>query len=54
MAKGIPAEIKFALAFGALFWDLRQADKHRRTCPRCVGRDYLTIALDVAHLVQAA
>jgi len=54
MAKGIPGEIKFALACGVLFWDLRQAERHQRTCPRCVGRDYLTIALDVVHLVQAA
>ncbi len=54
MAKGIPAEIKFALACSALFWDLWQADKHRQTCPRCVERDYLIIALDVAHLMQAA
>jgi hypothetical protein len=54
MAKGVPAEVKFALAFGALIWDLWQADKHRRTCPQCLGRDYLTIALDVGHLVQAS
>ena len=54
MAKGIPSEIKFALAFGALLWDLWQADRHRQTCPQCSGRDYLAIALDVAHLVQAA
>jgi hypothetical protein len=54
MAKGMPGEIKFALACGALLWDLWQADRHRQTCPRCAGRDYLAIALDVAHLVQAA
>jgi hypothetical protein len=54
MAKGIPTEIKLTLACCALVWDLRQADKHQRTCPRCVGRDYLEIALDVVHLVQAA
>lgn len=54
MAKGISSEIKLALACGALLWDLWQADKHQQTCPQCAGRDYLAIALDVAHLVQAA
>lgn len=54
MAKGVPKEFKFILACGALFWDLRQAGKHQRTCPRCAGRDFLEIALDVGHLVQFA
>ena len=51
MAKG---DAKFVLAFGALLWDLWQADKHKRTCPKCQGRDFLAIALDVAHLAQTA
>lgn len=38
----------------ALAWDLTQAAEHRRTCPKCVGGDYLSVALDVAHLAQAA
>ena len=54
MAKGVPKEVTFILACGGLLWDLWQADKHQRTCPRCAGRDYLEIALDVAHLVQTA
>ena len=54
MAKGVPKGIKFILACSALLWDLRQADKHQRTCPRCAGRDYLAIAMDVMHLVEAA
>ena len=37
-----------------LIWDLAQASEHQRTCPKCVGRDYLAIMLDVAHLAQAA
>lgn len=54
MAKRVPKEVKVLLACGALIWDLAQADKHRRTCPQCADRDMLTIALDVAHLLQAA
>jgi hypothetical protein len=54
MAKGVPNKVKFAIACGALLWDLWQADKHHRACSECAGRDYLEIALDVAHLVQAA
>ena len=54
MAKSMPNELKLLLAAGALLWDLLQAEKHRQNCPRCAGRDYLAIALDVAHLVQAA
>jgi hypothetical protein len=37
-----------------LVWDITEAQKHKRTCPQCVGRDYLAIALDVAHLAQAS
>jgi hypothetical protein len=54
VAKGVPKEVKFILACGALLWDLWQADKHQQACPQCAGRDYLAIALDVVHLVQAA
>jgi hypothetical protein len=54
MAKGMPKEATFVLACGALLWDLVQAAKHRQTCPRCQGRDFLTVALDVAHLAQVA
>ncbi len=54
MAKGMPKEVKLLLACGALIWDLWQADKHRRTCPKCMGHDYLEIALDVVHLIQSA
>jgi hypothetical protein len=54
MAKGVPKEAKFLLACAALLGDLWQADKHQRTCPQCVERDYVEIAFDVIHLVQAA
>ena len=52
MARNLPNEVKLVLACGALLWDLWQADKHKRTCAQCAGRDYLTVALDVVHLVQ--
>jgi hypothetical protein len=35
-----------------LIWDVAQAREHKHTCPKCMRRDYLTIALDVAHLAQ--
>lgn len=54
MSKRTTGELKFVLALGALAWDLWQADRHRRTCAQCAGRDYLQIALDVAHLAGAA
>ena len=53
-SKGIPKGAGLILALITLAWDLSQAAEHKRTCPKCMGRDYLTIALDVAHLVQAA
>jgi len=53
MAKRMPNNVKLALACVALLWDLYQAEKHQRTCPRCAGRDKLAIALDVVHLVRA-
>jgi hypothetical protein len=40
------------LGFVALALDLWQAAVHQRTCPKCMGRDYLQVALDVAHLAQ--
>jgi hypothetical protein len=52
MPKGVPKEVKFILACGALAWDLWQANKHQRTCPQCAGRDFLEIALDIGHLAQ--
>jgi len=54
MAKRVPKGAAFLLACVGLAWDLSQAARHRQTCPRCQGRDFLTIALDVAHLAQAA
>ncbi len=54
MAKGMPKEVPFILACAGLAWDLVQADKHKRTCPKCQGRDFLAIALDLAHLAQTA
>jgi hypothetical protein len=53
MAKGVPKEVTLLLGAVALLWDLWQANQHQRTCPQCAGRDYLAIALDVAHLAQA-
>lgn len=52
MAKTMPRELKIMLALAAVQWDLLQADQHRRTCPQCAGRDFLEIALDVAHLLK--
>jgi hypothetical protein len=46
------ASVGTILAVAGLILDLIQADKHQRTCPQCVGRDYLSIALDVAHLAR--
>jgi hypothetical protein len=51
-SKGSPGGIGMILAVVGLIWDLVQADKHQRTCPQCMARDYLSIALDVAHLAQ--
>jgi hypothetical protein len=51
-SKGSSGWITMILATAGLIWDLVQADKHRQTCPQCMGRDYLSIALDVAHLAQ--
>jgi hypothetical protein len=53
VGKGMPKQATLVLACCGLLWDLWQADRHQRTCPSCAGRDYLEIALDVAHLVQA-
>jgi hypothetical protein len=36
----------------ALVLDLSQAVEHRRTCPKCIPRDYLTVGLDVIHLAE--
>ena len=39
-----------SVAFAA---DLLKAYQHQQTCPKCLGRDYLAIALDIAHLWAA-
>ena len=38
----------------ALVFDLSKAIEHRQTCPKCIPRDYLTVALDVFHLAELA
>jgi len=38
-SKGIPKEAAIVLGVIGLIWDLAQAAKHQRTCPRCAGRD---------------
>ena len=45
-----PGGLAFLLSGIALIVDLLKASEHQKTCPRCLGRDYLEIALDVAHL----
>lgn len=51
MPRKIPPKI--ALAGVALIVDLVAAWKHKRRCPQCMSRDYLAIALDVAHLLES-
>ena len=53
MAKRTSASIQgilFLLGILGLVADLAKASENQQTCPRCLGRDYLKIALDVAHL----
>jgi hypothetical protein len=38
----------------ALVLDLSKAAEHRQTCPKCIPRDYVTVALDVFHLAELA
>lgn len=45
-------EASLGLAVVALFIDLTQAARHRRTCPTCRNRDFWAVALDVGHLLQ--
>jgi len=42
-----PLEI---LGGGLLLWHVDRAVKHQRNCPRCAGRDFVAITLDVPHL----
>jgi hypothetical protein len=46
--------LSFIGAIIALALDLSKAAEHRRTCPKCVQRDYVTVALDVFHLAEVA
>ncbi len=48
-----PGGLVFLLSGIALIADLVKARQHQQTCPRCLGRDYLDIALDIAHLWAA-
>jgi hypothetical protein len=52
MAKRTPKPGGLMVLLGgiALIADLVKARQHQQTCPKCLGRDYLEIALDVAHL----
>lgn len=54
MAKRTPKPniggLVFFLGVVALVLDLAQAREHQKTCPKCLGRDYVEIALDLAHL----
>lgn len=52
MAKKRPniGGLAFLLGLVALFADLAKARDHQQTCRQCLGRDYVDIALDVAHL----
>ena len=36
----------------ALVLDLSKAAEHRQTCPKCIPRDYVAVALDVFHLAE--
>lgn len=42
--------LTFVLGLVALALDLAKAREHQKTCRKCLGRDYLEIALDLAHL----
>jgi hypothetical protein len=54
MAKRKPTPgLALVLSGVALIADLMKARQHQQTCPQCMGRDYLAIALDVAHLWAA-
>jgi hypothetical protein len=53
MAKRTSANIQgilFLVGILGLVADLTKASEHQQACPKCLGRDYLKIALDVAHL----
>ena len=54
MKKSDIKALALLLALGGLLWDLATASEHQQTCPSCLGRDYLAIALDVAHLARFA
>jgi hypothetical protein len=53
-SRGFPKELQVGLALVALGWDVIQTIRHKQTCPSCVNRDYLQIAVDVAHLARYA
>jgi len=49
---GVSKEVLIFLGLITLVLDLAKAREHQQTCPKCLGRDYLDIALDVAHLAR--
>jgi hypothetical protein len=54
MSKSEWKALSFVGAMIALALDLSTAAEHRRTCPKCIPRDYVTVALDVFHLAELA
>lgn len=46
-------EVMLGLSVVALAMDLLQAARHRQTSPKCRTQDFLTVALDVGHLLEA-
>lgn len=54
MSKSDRRALAFVGAIVALVLDLSKAVEHRQTCPRCMSRDYVTVALDVFHLAGLA
>lgn len=54
MSKSDWKALSFVGAVIALAIDLSKAAEHRRTCPKCMPRDYVSVALDVFHLAELA
>jgi hypothetical protein len=46
-------EVMLGLSVVGLVMDLLQAARHKQTCPKCRTRDFLAVALDVGHLLEA-
>jgi len=54
MSKSDWKALSFIGAIIALALDLSKAAEHRQSCPKCIPRDYVTVALDIFHLAELA